>query len=120
MSDTQYFKIIDHTNADEASIKYLAWRQGKAIVFTLRDPTLSMDGYTASDPNAAPDEDTPRPARILFIVDLKRPDEPLLRAAVEGFTNVDHIDEIARPPIGEVDMGAYSASRNWIGETLDV
>jgi hypothetical protein len=118
MSESVFFKAVTHTNDGEQQVQYVAWREGKAVVFVLGE--ASVDIYTASDPNARPDEGAKRPATVLFVLDVPKLKIDKLKNALNEVNNVDFLDETEKPAISRVDLGSYVEYGAWFGETLDM
>lgn len=117
MSDgTRFYKVVSHENNGDTTVQYAAWQDKNAALFLLGEP--ATDGFTASNPDAAPDESTPRRATVLYIFkDVKHQEQ--LQKHLEAILNLDFMDELPyRPPIGDVDMSRFPGETFLLGALL--
>ena len=108
-SSTRFYKVVSHENNGNQTVQYAAWGSGAAVLFVLGN--LPANGYVDSDPNAPPDETSPRPVTILYLwKGIKHQDD--IRVHLENVLNFEFMDELTnRPPIGDVDLSKYPADQ---------
>ena len=107
---TRFYKVFSHENNGEQTIQFAAWGNSAAALFSLGDP--HSNGYIDSDPNAQPDETSPRAVTVLYLFKNVR-HQAELQTHLEQILNPGFfMDELAdRPPIGDVDLSRFPADQ---------
>ncbi len=107
-SSNRFYKVVSRENNGNQTVQYAVWGNGAAALFSLGD--APSNGYIDSDPNALPDETSPRPATVMFLFKhIKHEDQ--LRQHLEKILNFDFMTELEnRPPIGAVDLTTFDSA----------
>ena len=108
-SPNRFYKVVSHENNGNQTVQYAVWgNTAAAALFTLGD--APSNGYIDSDPNAVPDETSPRPVTVMYLFKhIKHEDQ--LRQHLEKILNFDFMTELeSRPPIGAVDLANFDSA----------